>query len=95
MIFCACDEDGNDKISEEEIKDKDCVAIQKSIFHDNYLTKAGFDSDVLTLNDANTAFTNIIDEPNEGYNKFFNGDNGKIITGGIWNFKWNSFDNSL
>ena len=89
MIFCACDADKNDEISEEEIKDEDCVAIQQSIFHDNYLTKAGFYLDVLTLDDAKKALTGIINDPIGVYNKFFNGDNGKIITGVIWNSKWN------
>ena len=79
MIFCACDADENDEISKEEIKAEDCVAIQQSIFHDNYLTV--FNLDVLTLDDANTALTDIIDKPNEGYNKFFTKDNGKIIPG--------------
>ena len=83
MIFCACDADENDEISEEEVKDEDCVAIQQSIFHDNYLTKAGFYLDVLTLDDAKKALTGIINDPIGVYNKFFNGDNGKIITGVI------------
>ena len=89
MIFCACDEDGNDEISEAEIKDENCVAIQQSIFHDNYITGAGFDflrkvttdDSHFTLEEANTALTNII--TNEVYNKFFTGDNGKIITGEV------------
>ena len=87
MIFCACDADANEEISEAEIKDENCVAIQQSIFHDNYITGAGFDflrrvetdDSQFTLEEANTALTNIIDT-DEVYNKFFTGDNGKIIT---------------
>ena len=96
MIFCACDTDQNNEISKEEIEDENCVAIQQSIFHDNYITEAGFDflrkfetdDSHFTLEEANKALMNIIDDSNEVYNKFFTGDNGKIITGEVWNDKY-------
>ena len=43
LIFCACDTDGDNRISQEEKDKEQCVAIQKSVFHGNYIDQGGFD----------------------------------------------------
>ena len=87
LIFCACDKDGNDEISQDEIEAEDCVAIQKTIFHDNYINKGGFDflrqfitdadDSYITLAEADAALTDIIDSTQEYY-KFFTGETSKF-----------------
>ena len=95
LIFCACDKDGNDQISKAEIEDEDCVAIQKSVFHDNYITEEGFDfirkyqtdadDSYFTLAEAKQLLGDGIDSQDKSltpeYHKLFTGEPGKIITG--------------
>ena len=102
LIFCACDNEGtfwdgngNEQISKTEIEDEDCVAIQKSVFHDNYITEGGFDSirkyqtdadnSYFTLAQAEHFLGDLIDEQDKSltpeYHKLFTGETGKIITG--------------
>ena len=83
-IFCACDKDDNVRISKEEIQDENCVAIQKTAFHDNHITEGGFDfltdadDSYFTLVEADSALGDLIEL--EEYYKFFTGETGKIIT---------------
>ena len=95
MIFCACDKDGNDQISKPEIEDEDCIAIQKSVFHDNYINEDGFDfvrkyqtdadDSYFTLAEAKQLLGDMIDSVGQDksltpeYNKIFTGETGKII----------------
>ena len=86
LIFCACDTDGDNRISQEEIEEEQCVAIQKSIFHGNYIDQGGFDflrtvnndadDSEITRQEAGVALTNIIDTSQEYY-EFFTGESNK------------------
>ena len=90
FILCACDKDGNDEISQNEIEAEGCVAIQKTAFHDNYINKGGFDflrqfitdadDSYITLAEADAALTDIIDSTQEYY-KFFTGGTSKFMRG--------------
>ena len=93
LIFCACDKDGNrnDQISKTEIEDEDCVAIQKSVFHDNYITEEGFDfirkyqtdadDSYFTLAEAKQFLGDLIDSQDKSltpeYHKLFTGETGE------------------
>ena len=86
LIFCACDTGGDNRISQEENEEEKCVAVQKSVFHGNYIDQGGFDflrtvnndadDSEITLQEAGVALTDIIDNSQEYY-KFFTGESNK------------------